>query len=61
MNVSAVYEPPIFKTGPKIARFLLGGWQIAPIWTAYSGAYLTPGTSMCRTLARGRMYCAIRI
>ena len=43
MNVSAVYEPPIFLTGPKIVRLLLGGWQIAPLWTAYSGAYLTPG------------------
>jgi hypothetical protein len=43
MNVSAVYEPPIFRTGPRIARLLLGGWQVAPIWTAYSGAYLTPG------------------
>ena len=37
MNVSAVYEPPLFRTGPKIARLLLGGWQVAPIWTAYSG------------------------
>ena len=36
MNVSAVYEPPIFRTGPIIARLLLGGWQVAPIWTAYS-------------------------
>jgi hypothetical protein len=43
LNVSAVYEPPIFKTGPMLARLFLGGWQIAPIWTAYSGAYLTPG------------------
>jgi hypothetical protein len=43
MNLSAVYEPPIFRTGPKVARLLLGGWQIAPIWTAYTGAYLTPG------------------
>ena len=43
LNVSAVYEPPIFRTGPKLARLLLGGWQIAPIWTAYTGAYLTPG------------------
>ena len=25
------------------ARFLLGGWQVAPIWTAYVGAYLTSG------------------
>ena len=22
---------------------MLGGWQVAPIWTAYQGAYLTPG------------------
>jgi hypothetical protein len=43
LNLSAVYEPPIFKTGPAVARFLLGGWQVAPIWTAYVGAYLTPG------------------
>jgi hypothetical protein len=43
MNLSAVYEPPFFRTGPRITRLLLGGWQIAPIWTAYTGAYLTPG------------------
>jgi hypothetical protein len=43
LNLSAVYEPQIFLTGPKIVRLLLGGWQIAPIWTAYTGAYLTPG------------------
>lgn len=43
LNLSAVYEPPIFKSGHKITRLLLGGWQIAPIWTAYVGAYLTPG------------------
>ena len=43
LNLSAVYEPPIFKTGPAVTRFLLGGWQVAPIWTAYVGAYLTPG------------------
>lgn len=43
LNFSAVYEPPIFRSGPAVARLLLGGWQIAPIWTAYVGAYLTPG------------------
>jgi hypothetical protein len=43
LNLSAVYEPPLFKSGPAVARLLLGGWQIAPIWTAYVGAYLTPG------------------
>jgi Carboxypeptidase regulatory-like domain/TonB dependent receptor len=42
LNLSAVYEPPVFKTGPAVARLLLGGWQIAPIWTAFAGAYLTP-------------------
>jgi hypothetical protein len=24
-------------------RHTLGGWQIAPVWTAFQGAYLTPG------------------
>ncbi|MCI0625845.1 MAG: TonB-dependent receptor [Acidobacteria bacterium] len=43
LNLSAVYEPPLFRTGPAIARLLLGGWQVAPIWRAYVGAYLTPG------------------
>jgi len=43
MNISAVYEPPLFRTGPTVARLLLGGWQVAPIWTAFVGAYLTPG------------------
>ncbi len=42
-NLSAVYELPFFKKGPLAARLLLGGWQVAPIWTAYQGAYLTPG------------------
>jgi len=43
LNLSAVYETPLLKTIPTAARFLLGGWQVAPIWTAYVGAYLTPG------------------
>ncbi|MBK9171254.1 MAG: TonB-dependent receptor [Bryobacterales bacterium] len=42
-NLSAVYELPFFKTGHALARHVLGGWQVAPIWTAYQGAYLTPG------------------
>ena len=43
LNLSAVYETPLLRTIPAAARFLLGGWQVAPIWTAYVGAYLTPG------------------
>ncbi|MCC6586828.1 MAG: TonB-dependent receptor [Bryobacterales bacterium] len=43
LNFSAVYEPPIFKSSRLPLRLLLGGWQIAPVWTAYVGAYLTPG------------------
>ncbi len=43
LNLSAVYETPALKTMPAVARFVLGGWQVAPIWTAYVGAYLTPG------------------
>ncbi len=42
-NLSVVYELPFFKDGPAATRMLLGGWQVAPIWTAYTGAYLTPG------------------
>ncbi len=41
LNLSAVYELPFFKKGKQ--RFVLGGWQVAPIWTAFQGAYLTPG------------------
>ena len=59
MNVSAVYEPPIFRTGPRLARLLLGGWQVAPIWTAFQGAYLTPGMNVQNTGARPTC-CAIR-
>ena len=59
LNLSAVYEPPCLRTGPAIARLLLGGWQIAPIWTAYVGAYLTPGNFKCKTRARGLTSCAI--
>jgi hypothetical protein len=43
LNLSAVYETPFFKQGRRALRFLLAGWQIAPIWTAFTGAYLTPG------------------
>ena len=43
LNLSAVYETQFFKNGPSVARLVLSGWQIAPIWTAYVGAYLTPG------------------
>jgi hypothetical protein len=43
LNLSAVYETPMLTSIPPAARFLLGGWQVAPIWTAYVGAYLTPG------------------
>jgi hypothetical protein len=43
LNLSAVYETPVWANAPKLARFLLGGWQVSPIWTAYQGAYLTPG------------------
>jgi len=43
LNLSAVYEPPFFKKSNAVTRLLLAGWQIAPIWTAFTGAYLTPG------------------
>jgi hypothetical protein len=43
LNLSAVYELPLFRSAPAVARLILGGWQVAPIWTAYVGAYLTPG------------------
>ncbi len=43
LNFSAVYEPPFFKKSAAPVRLLLAGWQVAPIWTAYVGAYLTPG------------------
>ncbi len=43
LNLSAVYDLPLFRRAPAAARLLLGGWQVAPIWTAYVGAYLTPG------------------
>lgn len=42
LNLSAVYETPFFKQGRPVMRLLLAGWQIAPIWTAFTGAYLTP-------------------
>ena len=42
LNLSAVYETPVWKSSPAPVRFLLSGWQVAPIWTAYVGAYLTP-------------------
>lgn len=42
LNLSAVYETPFFKQGRAITRLLFAGWQVAPIWTAFTGAYLTP-------------------
>lgn len=42
LNLSAVYETKFFEHGAKLARWTLSGWQVAPIWTAYVGAYLTP-------------------
>lgn len=43
LNLSVVYELPFFQKGGTLSRLILGGWQVAPIWTAYQGAYLTPG------------------
>jgi hypothetical protein len=42
LNLSAVYETPFFKNGGRAMRLLFAGWQVAPIWTAFTGAYLTP-------------------
>ena len=44
LNMSTVYDLPFFKKAKSpLPRLLLGGWQVAPIWTAFQGAYLTPG------------------
>ncbi|MFN0165723.1 MAG: carboxypeptidase regulatory-like domain-containing protein [Bryobacteraceae bacterium] len=43
LNMSTVYEIPFFKNAKALPRLILGGWQVAPIWTAFQGAYLTPG------------------
>ena len=39
-NILAVYEPPFYKNQQGILGHILGGWNIAPIFTAGSGAPL---------------------
>jgi hypothetical protein len=37
VSISAVYEPPIGRDSTGWVRQLLGGWSIAPIFSAYTG------------------------
>jgi len=44
-NVLAVYEPPFYKNQQGILGHVLGGWSIAPIFTAGSGSPLYCNTA----------------
>jgi hypothetical protein len=47
-NLTTLYQPPYFKSQSGFAGHLLGGWSIAPLFTAYSGAPLrVTGLSTC--------------
>ncbi len=39
-NLTAIWQPPFYRTQRGIMGHLLGGWTIAPIFTAHSGAPL---------------------
>jgi len=43
-NLFVVYQPPYFKKQQGVVGHLLGGWTIAPIFTAGSGLPMTLGT-----------------
>ena len=47
-NLTLLYQPAYFKSQHGLAGHMLGGWSIAPILTAYSGAPLrVTGKSTC--------------
>ena len=39
--ISAVWQMPFFKNSQGIARYALGGWELAPVFTAQSGSPYT--------------------
>jgi hypothetical protein len=43
-NLTGLYEVPIFRSQRGIAGRLLGGWAVAPLFTAQSGSPLCVGT-----------------
>lgn len=56
-NLVMVYEPPFFKSQKGIVGHILGGWSIAPLFTAQTGAPLRVGVgSNCQTF--GEMNCS---
>ncbi|HET9400835.1 MAG TPA: carboxypeptidase-like regulatory domain-containing protein [Candidatus Acidoferrales bacterium] len=60
-NLSMLYQPQIFKSQHGVIGRLLGGWAIAPIFTANSGAPLRvfelTGSSSCPATAWGAVPC----
>jgi hypothetical protein len=42
-NLAMYYQPPYFKSMSGLKGRLLGGWTIAPLFTAQSGAGISPG------------------
>ena len=57
-NLSMLYQPPYFKGQHGLLGRVLGGWSIAPLFTAYSGApvLVRNDTSTCQS-AWGEVSC----
>lgn len=57
-NLSLLYQPPYYKGQQGLLGHLLGGWSIAPLFTAFSGAPLLVrnDTSSCQS-AWGEVSC----
>lgn len=45
LSLNYVYTLPFFRSGPRAATYLLGGWELSGIMSAYTGQPLTATTS----------------
>jgi hypothetical protein len=53
-NLAMTYQPPFYRSGTGLLGRLLGGWSIAPLFTAQSGAPLRVNTSSGNSEAFGQ-------
>jgi hypothetical protein len=51
--VNAVYELPVFKNSRGVTKTFLGGWQLAAIWSAFSGGPLGITSAVNNTFSQG--------
>ncbi len=58
-NVTMVYQPPYFKSQKGIAGHLLGGWTIAPLFSAHTGAPLPVYTAAGNCQSFGETNCSV--